>query len=202
MFKQLGLLVLLWTPCCMGFEGSQPKTGRDVPTQIGSVKEKPLFVDIEKAAGQDRTTASPPKGSMCEAVQGLPGKLQSECCNYGYNLQDPALREYMAKLTKPRSYPMFVMEKTAKTVTGMLPGKSVSPLTKQKEKLVILGTGWGAAALLCEINNDRYDVTVVSPRNYFLFTPMLPGASVGTVDIRSITQPIREVRDAMNVSIV
>jgi len=194
MFKQLTLLVLLWTPCCMGFERSQPLTGCDVPTQIGYVKEKPLIIEIEKAAGQDRTTVSPPTGTICEAVQGVPGKLKSECCAYGSELQDPALREYMAKLTKPRIYPLFLMEKTAKTVTGMFPGKSASAPTQQKEKLVILGTGWGAAALLSEIDNDQYDVTVVSPRNYFLFTPMLPGASVGTVDIRSITQPIREVR--------
>jgi len=36
-------------------------------------------------------------------------------------------------------------------------------------------------------------VTVISPRNYFLFTPMLAGASVGTVEYRSITEPIREI---------
>ena len=61
-----------------------------------------------------------------------------------------------------------------------------------KEKLVILGAGWGAAALLQDIDTNRYDVTVISPRNFFVFTPMLAGASVGTVDVRSITQPIRE----------
>ena len=33
----------------------------------------------------------------------------------------------------------------------------------------------------------------VSPRNYFLFTPMLPSATVGTVETRSIVVPIREV---------
>jgi len=34
---------------------------------------------------------------------------------------------------------------------------------------------------------------VISPRNHFVFTPMLAGASVGTVEYRSITEPIREV---------
>lgn len=32
---------------------------------------------------------------------------------------------------------------------------------------------------------------VVSPRNYFLFTPLLPSCTVGTIDIRSIVEPTR-----------
>ena len=42
----------------------------------------------------------------------------------------------------------------------------------EKEKIVILGTGWGSAAFLKSIDMDMYDVTVISPRNFFLFTPM------------------------------
>lgn len=41
------------------------------------------------------------------------------------------------------------------------------------------------------IDSDQYEVIYVSPRNYFVFTPMLAAASVGTVDVRSITEPIR-----------
>jgi NADH:ubiquinone reductase (non-electrogenic) len=32
---------------------------------------------------------------------------------------------------------------------------------------------------------------VVSPRNYFLFTPLLPATTVGTVDVRSLVEPTR-----------
>lgn len=32
---------------------------------------------------------------------------------------------------------------------------------------------------------------VVSPRNYFLFTPLLPSCTVGTIELRSIMEPIR-----------
>lgn len=46
-----------------------------------------------------------------------------------------------------------------------------------KEHLIVLGTGWGAASFLKNIDTDKYDVTVISPRNYFVFTPMLAGAS-------------------------
>jgi NADH:ubiquinone reductase (non-electrogenic) len=31
----------------------------------------------------------------------------------------------------------------------------------------------------------------VSPRNYFLFTPLLPSCTVGTIDVRSIVEPTR-----------
>lgn len=35
-----------------------------------------------------------------------------------------------------------------------------------------------------EVNKERYDVTVVSPRNHFLFTPLLPSTTVGTLEFR------------------
>ena len=62
-----------------------------------------------------------------------------------------------------------------------------------KKKLVILGSGWASVSLIQSIDLDLYDVYVVSPRNYFLFTPMLPSALVGTVSMQSITEPIRSV---------
>ncbi|CAM9882946.1 unnamed protein product, partial [Ectocarpus sp. 13 AM-2016] len=41
------------------------------------------------------------------------------------------------------------------------------------------------------IDSDKYEVIYVSPRNYYVFTPMLAASAVGSVDIRSITEPIR-----------
>lgn len=35
-----------------------------------------------------------------------------------------------------------------------------------------------------EIDKDKYDVTVISPRNHFLFTPLLPSTTVGTLEFR------------------
>lgn len=64
---------------------------------------------------------------------------------------------------------------------------------KHKPKLVILGTGWGSVALLKQLNPDDYHVTVVAPSNYFLFTPMLPSATVGTLEIRSLVEPVRRI---------
>src|ERR1700760_2890936 len=34
-------------------------------------------------------------------------------------------------------------------------------------------------------------VIVISPRNYFLFTPLLPSCTTGTIEHRSIMEPIR-----------
>ena len=64
---------------------------------------------------------------------------------------------------------------------------------KHKPKLVILGTGWGSVALLKHLNPDEYHITVVSPSNYFLFTPMLPSATVGTLELRSLVEPVRGI---------
>lgn len=64
---------------------------------------------------------------------------------------------------------------------------------KEKPRLVILGGGWGAVSLLKELNPDNYHVTVISPTNYFLFTPMLPSATVGTLGLRSLVEPIRRI---------
>ncbi|KAF4982231.1 hypothetical protein FZEAL_2115 [Fusarium zealandicum] len=69
---------------------------------------------------------------------------------------------------------------------------------KDKPRLVILGGGWGGVALLKELNPDDYHVTVISPTNYFLFTPMLPSATVGTLELRSLVEPIRRILSRVN----
>ncbi|ORY87129.1 pyridine nucleotide-disulfide oxidoreductase-domain-containing protein [Protomyces lactucae-debilis] len=64
---------------------------------------------------------------------------------------------------------------------------------KDKLRLVVLGSGWGAVSLIQRLNPDNYNVIVISPSNYFLFTPLLPSATVGTVELRSIVEPIRKI---------
>ncbi|KAJ1724951.1 hypothetical protein LPJ53_000805 [Coemansia erecta] len=63
----------------------------------------------------------------------------------------------------------------------------------RRERLVILGSGWGAVSILKTIDASAYDVTVVSPDNYFIFTPLLPSVTVGTVEFRSVMEAIRRV---------
>mmetsp|Transcript_75852 Transcript_75852/g.183339 ORF Transcript_75852/g.183339 Transcript_75852/m.183339 type:complete len:687 (+) Transcript_75852:73-2133(+) len=66
----------------------------------------------------------------------------------------------------------------------------------KKPKVVVLGSGWGCASLmegLSEEEAQMYDITVVSPRNHFLYTPLLPTATMGSIEERSIVTPIREI---------
>jgi NADH dehydrogenase len=69
---------------------------------------------------------------------------------------------------------------------------------RDKPRLVILGSGWGSVALLKQLNPGDYHVTVVSPTNYFLFTPMLPSATVGTLGLRSLVEPVRRIVQRIN----
>jgi hypothetical protein len=41
------------------------------------------------------------------------------------------------------------------------------------------------------VDTELFEVVCVSPRNHFLFTPMLPSTAVGTVEFRSLLEPIR-----------
>jgi len=66
-------------------------------------------------------------------------------------------------------------------------------MSNVKPRLVVLGTGFGAFNLVKHLKDD-YAVTVVSPRNHFLFTPLLPSTTVGTIEFRSIIEPIRRAR--------
>jgi len=60
-----------------------------------------------------------------------------------------------------------------------------------RPRVTILGSGWGAFRLLKEIDTQKFAVTLVSPRNHMLFTPLLPFACMGTVSARSICEPLR-----------
>ncbi|XP_042457611.1 external alternative NAD(P)H-ubiquinone oxidoreductase B3, mitochondrial-like [Zingiber officinale] len=62
-----------------------------------------------------------------------------------------------------------------------------------KKKVVVLGTGWGGTTFLKNLDSSLYDVQVISPRNYFAFTPLLPSVTCGTVEPRSIIEPVRRI---------
>ncbi|KAK4051704.1 hypothetical protein OIO90_004654 [Microbotryomycetes sp. JL221] len=60
-----------------------------------------------------------------------------------------------------------------------------------RQKLVILGSGWGGYELLRKVDKSAYDVTMVSQNTYFAFTPLLASAAVGTVEFRATLEPVR-----------
>lgn len=63
----------------------------------------------------------------------------------------------------------------------------------KKRKVVVLGSGWAGTSFLRNLNSPSYEVQVISPRNYFAFTPLLPSVTCGTVEARSIVEPIRNI---------
>ncbi|XP_040863127.1 external alternative NAD(P)H-ubiquinone oxidoreductase B2, mitochondrial [Glycine max] len=63
----------------------------------------------------------------------------------------------------------------------------------KKKKVVVLGTGWAGTSFLKNMKSNSYDIHVVSPRNYFAFTPLLPSVTCGTVEARSVVEPIRSI---------
>ncbi|KAA0056941.1 external alternative NAD(P)H-ubiquinone oxidoreductase B2 [Cucumis melo var. makuwa] len=70
---------------------------------------------------------------------------------------------------------------------------STANLDEKKKKVVVLGTGWAGTSFLKNIKDPSYEVQVISPRNYFAFTPLLPSVTCGTVEARSIVEPIRNL---------
>ncbi|KAK1325841.1 hypothetical protein QJS10_CPA01g01133 [Acorus calamus] len=68
-----------------------------------------------------------------------------------------------------------------------------SETAPKRKKLVVLGTGWAGTSFLKNLDGSLYDVQVVSPRNYFSFTPLFPSVTCGTVEARSIVEPIRKI---------
>ncbi|CAO1638761.1 unnamed protein product [Sympodiomycopsis kandeliae] len=67
------------------------------------------------------------------------------------------------------------------------------PQDPTKKTIVVLGSGWGATSMLEHIDTTHYNVIVISPSDYFLFTPLLPSVTVGTINGRSIAQPTRQL---------
>lgn len=44
-----------------------------------------------------------------------------------------------------------------------------------------------------KLDTENYNVIVISPRNFFLFTPLLPSCTTGLIEHRSIMEPIRNI---------
>lgn len=59
-----------------------------------------------------------------------------------------------------------------------------------RRRLVVLGCGFGGFSLLTRLRLGSWDATLVSPTNYFLFYPLLASATVGSVEFRSILEPV------------
>ncbi|KAH7909184.1 FAD/NAD(P)-binding domain-containing protein [Hygrophoropsis aurantiaca] len=69
--------------------------------------------------------------------------------------------------------------------------KFSSSASRNKQRLVILGSGWGGYEVLRGVDKKRWNVTMVSPTNAFNFTPLLASCAVGTLEFRCAVEPVR-----------
>ncbi|MEW5317674.1 MAG: hypothetical protein WDW38_008956 [Sanguina aurantia] len=96
------------------------------------------------------------------------------------------------KSTKPASTAVTVPETSTKQVYYSLDASTKTT----RPRLVVLGSGWGAMSFIKSLPqtiSQKYDLLLVSPRNYFLYTPLLPAVATGTMEERSIVEPVRNL---------
>ncbi|CAE6452562.1 unnamed protein product [Rhizoctonia solani] len=60
-----------------------------------------------------------------------------------------------------------------------------------RERLVVIGSGWAGFGILREVDKKKYQTVVISPRSYFAFTPLLASTAVGTLEFRTAIEPVR-----------
>ncbi|KAJ7968483.1 Internal alternative NAD(P)H-ubiquinone oxidoreductase [Quillaja saponaria] len=67
----------------------------------------------------------------------------------------------------------------------------------EKPRVVVIGTGWGACRFLKGLDTTIYDVVCISPRNHMVFTPLLASTCVGTLEFRSVAEPVSRIQSAL-----
>ena len=72
------------------------------------------------------------------------------------------------------------------------------PLQPTKPTVVVLGTGWAGAYFVRDLKCEELcNLVVLSQRNHMVFTPLLPQTCSGTLEFRSICEPIQRVQPAL-----
>jgi len=79
------------------------------------------------------------------------------------------------------------------TVPRWLANRLRGPAESRK-RVVVLGSGWGAFSFIRKLDPMEFDVTIVAPRNYFFYTPMLAGVTTGTVKASSVLESVRQAQ--------
>ncbi|KAG6365043.1 hypothetical protein INS49_006649 [Diaporthe citri] len=66
---------------------------------------------------------------------------------------------------------------------------------KKRERIAILGSGWAGYAFARTLDPAKYERIIISPRSYFVFTPLLASTSVGTLEFRTTLESVRRLGD-------
>ncbi|KAI0976030.1 pyridine nucleotide-disulfide oxidoreductase-domain-containing protein [Xylaria arbuscula] len=63
----------------------------------------------------------------------------------------------------------------------------------KKERVVILGSGWAGYAFARTLDPRKYERVMVSPRSYFVFTPLVASTAAGTLEFRTAIESVRRL---------
>ncbi|XP_041990005.1 internal alternative NAD(P)H-ubiquinone oxidoreductase A1, mitochondrial-like isoform X1 [Salvia splendens] len=112
--------------------------------------------------------------------------------------QSPPQRKPAALLAhSPPSLTLLLRHFSSTQIQSNHPG---SRPTKgdEKPRVVVLGTGWAGCRLMKDIDTNIYDIVCISPRNHMVFTPLLASTCVGTLEFRSVAEPIGRIQPAIS----
>ncbi|KAK8601680.1 hypothetical protein V6N13_058635 [Hibiscus sabdariffa] len=70
----------------------------------------------------------------------------------------------------------------------------------EKPRVVVLGSGWAGCRLMKGLDPKLYDIVCVSPRNHMVFTPLLASTCVGTLEFRSVAEPIARIQPSISTA--
>uniref|UniRef100_A0A1D1Z9W0 NADH:ubiquinone reductase (non-electrogenic) n=1 Tax=Anthurium amnicola TaxID=1678845 RepID=A0A1D1Z9W0_9ARAE len=90
-------------------------------------------------------------------------------------------------------------EELSSSSSSSLPGLEATK-AGQKPRVVVLGTGWAACRFMKGLDTHTYDVVCISPRNHMVFTPLLASTCVGTLEFRSVAEPVSRIQSALATS--
>ncbi|KAJ9698702.1 hypothetical protein PVL29_007659 [Vitis rotundifolia] len=83
--------------------------------------------------------------------------------------------------------------------TRHVPSSGLGPTSsKEKPRVVVLGSGWAGCRAMKGLDTNIYDVVCVSPRNHMVFTPLLASTCVGTLEFRSVAEPIARIQPVIS----
>lgn len=71
--------------------------------------------------------------------------------------------------------------------------RRVSNRADARPRVLVLGSGWAGFSFARRLDTQRFSVALVSQRNHFVLTPLLPGTAVGTLDFRAVVVPNRRL---------
>jgi len=193
-------------------EGETSTCASGEPSIEGGLSREELFLDMvsnnvpyKQSAAESSPTSPPPTmedTTLSAAQQPTQKELEDQFLHMVSNeVQYKKLLGQSPYSVTDIEFPVLVqrfldnLEDGTQKNNGKFRGESKMRFKKgpkeERKTVVVLGTGWAAHAFVKLASTYDLRVVVVSPVNHFVFTPMLASAAVGTVEYRSMTEPIR-----------